>query len=373
MRKLIGLVFFILIISYAIFPLNNITLKVNDVPYDDGGKLVVKWKISLDKEVENIRISQYNGETWTVKKNTDNLNDSMKDNSVNYKQTYKYKIEVFDSEGNLIAEKSSRSIKPGVAFYNMGKTAVLIGLIIISGLIMFFINAARRGQKLKIRRIPALDSIEEAVGRATEMGKAVLFVPGILDVNNPQTIAGVMVLSEVAFKTAKYGTDLNVPVSKPVILSTASDTVKESYLKAGRPDSFNDDMVNYVTNDQFGYVSHIDGYMVREKPAAVFMLGAFYAESLILAETGHSIGAIQVAGTAMPSQIPFFITTCDYVLIGEELYAASAYLSRKPDVLGALKGQDYSKLIIMIILVVGTILTILFPDLDLSQWLTNIG
>ena len=84
--------------------------------------------------------------------------------------------------------------------------------------------------------------------------------------------------------------------------------------------------------------------MVRERPEAVFLLGTFYAESLILAETGHAIGAIQIAGTKETSQLPFFVAACDYTLIGEELFAASSYLSREPVMLGSLKGQDLAKI-----------------------------
>ncbi len=99
-------------------------------------------------------------------------------------------------------------------------------------------------------------------------------------------------------------------------------------------------MVYYLTDDQFGYAAGVDGLFLRQKPATIFYQGAFFAESLILAETGNSIGAIQIAGTAMPAQLPFFVAACDYTLIGEELFAASAYLSREPKLLGSLKGQD---------------------------------
>ena len=93
--------------------------------------------------------------------------------------------------------------------------------------------------------------------------------------------------------------------------------------------------------------------MVREEPAACVYMGGFYAESLILAETGNHIGAIQVAGTAMPSQLPFFVASCDYTLIGEEFFAASAYLSNDPLQIGSLKGQDYGKFFSVFILVIG--------------------
>ena len=85
-------------------------------------------------------------------------------------------------------------------------------------------------------------------------------------------------------------------------------------------------------------------------------MGAFFAESLILAETGNSIGAIQVAGTAMPSQLPFFVAACDYTLIGEEFFAASAYLSGDPDQLGSLKGQDVGKVIVAALVIVGCLM-----------------
>jgi hypothetical protein len=107
--------------------------------------------------------------------------------------------------------------------------------------------------------------------------------------------------------------------------------------------------------------------MTRERPATNFLIGMFWAESLILAETGALAGAVQIAGTDAISQLPFFITACDYTLIGEELYAASAYLSREPVLLGAIKGQDYSKALILALIIVGTLLAAGFgvPVLDL--------
>ena len=43
--------------------------------------------------------------------------------------------------------------------------------------------------------------------------------------------------------------------------------------------------------------------------------------------------------------MPFFVAACDYTLIGEEFYAASAYLSESPAELGSLKGQDLAKVL----------------------------
>ena len=221
-------------------------------------------------------------------------------------------------------------------------------ILFVSLILYYYIDKARKGGDIFIRPIAGLKAIEEAVGRSTEMGKSVLFVPGISDINEVETLSGLIILGNVAEKTAQYETSLNVPVSKAIVMETARESCKEAYLKAGRPDLYYDDMVHYISDDQFAYTAGINGIMLREKPAACFYQGKFYAESLILAETGNSIGAIQVAGTGSASQIPFFVTACDYTLIGEEFFTASASLSNKPELLGSIKGQDIVKLFIMI-------------------------
>jgi len=140
------------------------------------------------------------------------------------------------------------------------------------------------------------------------------------------------------------------------VMAAARDTLQRAYYQAGRPDSFKPDAVYYVTNEQFGYVAAINGVICREEPATCLYFGAFYAESLILAETGRSVGAVQIAGTAETPQIPFFLAACDYVLIGEEFYAASAYLSGDPRQLGSLKGQDVGKVIAGVAIALGSLL-----------------
>ena len=228
--------------------------------------------------------------------------------------------------------------------------------LVVCGAVVAFILLARSGRDMKIRKIAGLEAVDEAVGRATEMGRPILFVPGIQDISDIQTVAGITVLARVARTTAEYGARVEVPTSRSLVMTTAQETVQSSFLSAGRPDAFNQDDIYYVTDEQFGYVAYLSGMMVRDKPAACFYMGAFFAESLVLAETGNSIGAIQVAGTAMPAQLPFFVAACDYTLIGEEFFAASAYLSGDPDQLGSLKGQDVGKILVGLLLIVGTVL-----------------
>ncbi len=237
--------------------------------------------------------------------------------------------------------------------FDFNKLNVLVGLAIFGALILYFIYHARRGKELFVRRIPGLESVEEALGRATELGKPILYISGIGYEGDVQTIAAMNILGNIAEQVAHYDTDVIVPCINPIVMTIEQELVKQAYTRAGRPENYKSESIFFVTMQQFAYAAAVSGIMVREKPAANFLMGRFAAESLLLAEAGASTGAIQIAGTASPSQIPFFIVACDYTLIGEELFAAGAYMSREPLLLGSLKGQDLAKFVIVVLLIIG--------------------
>jgi hypothetical protein len=233
---------------------------------------------------------------------------------------------------------------------------VLLLLLVFGGIFLWCIAQARGGRSFFIRKIAGLEAVEEAVGRATEMGKPVLYVPGIMDANDIQTIYSMIILGTVARTVARYETPLIVPVARAFVVPLAEETVRQAYVDAGVPDAFDRSNIRYLSEEQFAFTAGVDGIMLRERPAANLYLGAFFAESLILAETGFQTGAVQIAGTANIHQLPFFVVACDYTLIGEEFYAATAYLSREPVLVGTLKGIDLMKVVLMLILVAGALL-----------------
>ncbi len=290
--------------------------------------------------------------------------NSLSDGNASDDSSYFYKVAAVNRkavdntvEWEVLGESAvAGPVQSSAQWFDWRRRNVFVGMLLLCIFIVYYINQAKSGKKLFIRKIAGLEAVDEAVGRATEMGKKIYYIPGTQDMDNVQTIAGVTILGRVAELAAQYETWLEVPVSRSLVLVTAKEIVKEAYSRSGHPDAFQEDQVHYLTDDQFGYAAGIDGMVVREKPATIFFMGAFYAEALILVETGNSIGAIQIAGTGMPSQLPFFVAACDYTLIGEELFAASAYLSREPKLLGSLKGQDMGKALILISIVIGIIL-----------------
>ncbi len=266
-----------------------------------------------------------------------------------------YRLRAVGADGTSSAFTPIATGTPRGDWFHTQRVNVLVIAGLLGGFMVYFIRRAQRGGKLYIRPIPGLSRIDEAIGRATEMGRPILFVLGTGTGGDIATLAGYTILARVARKTAEYQTPLLVPVYDPVMLVMAQQTVKEAYLAAGRPDSFKAENVFYVSAMQFPYVAAVNGLMMRERTATNFYMGVFHAESLLLAEAGSTTGAIQMSGTDQMAQIPFFVAATDYTLIGEELYAASAYLSQDPKLAGPLKAQDLVKAAILLIAILGVL------------------
>lgn len=326
-------------------------VRAEDQPNDAGGVIVVAWELSADDQPDSARVTGYevlrataHGGPYETVGRTAARATRYVDSAASIGVPFFYRVRALGRQ----EASDSTPVGPAVSSYqwfNWERGNVLALALLLSGALLYHVRAIARGRPASVRRIPALEAIEEAVGRATEMGRPVLFIPGVEDMSDIQTVAAMTVLGRVAATVAEYEAELEVPNSRSLVMTTAQDTVEKAYLAAGRGDAYRPQGIYYVTNEQFGYAAAVSGIIVRQRPAACLYFGAFFAESLSLAETGQTVGAVQIAGTAETTQIPFFLAACDYVLIGEEFYAASAYLSGEPKQLGSLKGQDFGKVI----------------------------
>jgi hypothetical protein len=247
---------------------------------------------------------------------------------------------------------------PDLRWFDMGRANLLAGLLLFTLFLLINLYRARRGRELYIRPLPGLQALDEAIGRATEMGRPVLYVPGIGDMSEVGTLAAITISGRVAHRVAELGCELRVPCFDPVVATIIDGAAREAYREANRADSYVPGSVYYVSATQFAYVASVTGTMLRERTAANIYMGSFYAESLFLAETGGQTGAIQIAGCDQVTQLPFFVCACDYTLLGEELYAASAYLGREPAQLATIAAQDWAKAVAVVLVLLGLTLSV---------------
>src|SRR5579862_7336084 len=230
----------------------------------------------------------------------------------------------------------------GIAF-----TYAVVGFVLIN-----IARSKKLGGNLFIRRISGLNAIDEAIGRSTEMGRPVLMVPGLggLDAISIQALN---IFAYVAKTAARFATPIRLCCGDAAVYTVAQEIIRDTYQQEGLIERYDLDSVRFISDRQFALAAGVSGTILREQTAATFFMGRFYAESLIFAETANSVGAIQVASSTEITQTPFFIAACDYVLIGDEFYAASAYLTRQPVLVGSLIGQDWSKIMVLVTMVSG--------------------
>ncbi|HHN46187.1 MAG TPA: hypothetical protein ENN09_01985 [Planctomycetes bacterium] len=237
---------------------------------------------------------------------------------------------------------------------NASPAMVVISVLIVVPSIIFIWLARRKIFTPSVRRIKGIDAIDEAVGRSVEMGRPIFMSTGLTGIS-PLLLAVMGIMGHVARAAARFRQQFFVPQNDVQVMVLIEEHLREIYRDAGRPELFRPETVQYLSDSQFSYASGYMGMVHREKAGSCFLFGYFAAESLILAEAGKQAGAMQVAGTVDYLQIPFFITTTDYTLIGEEVYAAGAYLSDDPVQKGSIAGQDTAKAVILALLLTGIV------------------
>lgn len=230
----------------------------------------------------------------------------------------------------------------------------ILFIMIVTIPVLWFIHRAQRGKEIFIRRIPGIDAIDETIGRSIELGRPLSFTSGLISIG-PLFYACLGALKYIAKKSATFSSRLFVPCYDPEVMILSDATVQSAYRSQNKFSQYDPTNIRFLSSNQFAYASGYMGLIHRENVGGAFLFGSFAAESLILAEAGQQINAMQVAGTTSNEQIPFFITACDYTLIGEELYAAGAYLSRDPVQTGSLRAQDIIKLMLVAIIILGII------------------
>ena len=238
-----------------------------------------------------------------------------------------------------------------------GTVAMFIGLLVFCGSWLFFHSASKKGKRFSIRRVAGIQAIDEAIDRCTEMGRPVHYATGVGALDSSM-MASLNVMSYVASRCAQLDTQMIVSCGQPEIYQISEGIVREAFVEANKTDAFRPENVRFLTSYVAAYEIAVDGILHRDRPAANLMFGPFMAEAMMIAERGNRLGIVQIAGTNAFLSLARFVATCDYVLIGDELFTAAAYLfkDKEPDRLDLVLAQDAMKLGALVLVLIGTVL-----------------
>jgi len=252
-----------------------------------------------------------------------------------------------------------------------GKISDFVVLIIFWATLIYFIRRSMAGKLPNLRRLPAIDAIDEALGRASEMGKTVLFSHGTGTLESSEaagSLAAIAALPYIARKCAQLELQLFLPTGSHTAYNVLSEVAREAYQLEGKPELFNQNNVQYLSSVSRAYSAGVMSTLMTQNVGAAIMLGSYHHAGLMLVETANRVGALAVGGTDSTAQIPWFVAGCDYALIGEEIYALGAYISKDPISVGGLAGLDILKAVILAIMALGVVL--FQVGVDLSKWFT---
>ncbi len=244
----------------------------------------------------------------------------------------------------------------------------LVFVLVVGFLVMvvFFISRARRGKLPYVRPIAGVTAMEEAVGRATELGRPVVFAMGESDIKDIITHATMAIMGHIARLAAKMQTPFVALVYRPDVYPLAESVAHEAYRAEGMQDDFRpEEQVRYLSDNAIVYAMSVARTIEGDQAGCAMFFGKNNFTSLLMTEPGAQRGVLQIAGDPLLGQIPFFVCSCDYTIIGEEFYAASAYVSQEPATRGSLISQDLVKLIFALLIAVGVVAMIL-DNLGLS-------
>jgi len=112
---------------------------------------------------------------------------------------------------------------PIANWFDKNKRTALFASLIFGSMVFFFVRKARKGHDLYIRPIAGIHEIDNAIGRATEMGRPILYIMGSGTLSDIPIIASLGILSQVARKAAEYDTRLIVPCYDYIVMPVAQE------------------------------------------------------------------------------------------------------------------------------------------------------
>jgi len=234
--------------------------------------------------------------------------------------------------------------------------------VIIGSIIYQIYRVKQTGKTPKIRSMPGVEALEEAVGRAVELNRPVHYSEGhplagkMYDVwQGPQYLAGLSVLAYVAKMCAQKGARLICSIGHSELLPLVKESLRTQYRMENKLEEFNEDDIYFFPEQSYalGTVRTIE----QEKVGANILFGTYWGQdTLMLPEAGVYAGAMQIGATAGIGSLPFFIAAMDYVLIGEELFVAGAITSEDPIQIAAIVGQDVGKIYAILLSVLGILM-----------------
>lgn len=235
----------------------------------------------------------------------------------------------------------------------------LIFLLLLLILFTLWVRMLRKaGVEIQLRPIKAFQRVQTVQAESGESGRPLHVSLGsgsIGDGTTAESMAGLILLDQLARKAAAYAVPPIVTVAEATTMIAAQDRLREAWQKAGRWEDYRSSQVRLIAPDPAGYAVGTMGFIASGVSGPTILLGAFREEYLLPAEAGARRNALPLAGAASPTVLPFVYATAEEPLIGEEIFASGAYLGKLPAHIGSLLVLDWARALLILVILAGAL------------------
>ena len=229
-------------------------------------------------------------------------------------------------------------------------------------LMIAFLLLNRKNPWRGLRTIPAFSRLRQAIFLAVEDGSRLHISLGKASLYSQQNASGLVGLSLLERIAQLSSISDRPPIATSgdggfAILS--QDTLRAAYRSSNAPELFSPDRGLLSGATPFSYVAGALPVIMDENVSTNILIGNFGAEVALLADAAQKKDSyLMAASDALPAQAVLYATSSE-PLIGEELFAAGAYMQVNPSHAASLHVQDFLRWAVVAAILVGSILKLL--------------
>jgi hypothetical protein len=234
-----------------------------------------------------------------------------------------------------------------------------LGILAVSFSLLLVITIWKRRSPSAVRELPALMRLYRAIGLSVEDGTRLhvsLGHGGLLNARGGSAFAGLAALRLISERTSVSDKPPVASAGDPTLGLLTQDTLQAGYQAAGVDELYVPTSGRVTGFGPFGFVAGAMPITSNENISANILLGHFGAEVGLLVEASERENVTLIgASDDLAGQAVLFAGSQE-ALIGEELFAAGAYIGAGPSHMASLTVQDILRWVIVLALFGGAFL-----------------
>jgi hypothetical protein len=234
------------------------------------------------------------------------------------------------------------------------------GVVFLSAVLMLGLLLLRRKSPPVFREIPAFIRMRRAVGRVVEDGSRLHISLGRGALTTPQSasaMAGLALLRRLAELTSA-GDQPPIATSGDAVLAVLSQGTLQSASQTSAQGVYDSTAGRLTGLTPFSYAAGAIPAIRDENISANVLMGNFGVEIGLLTDAAERENTFVLAASDNLAAQAVIYASAQEPLIGEELYAAGAYVDAGPLHTASLTVQDILRWLIIIAILVGAVLMI---------------